>query len=59
MSKWNHLKTIQKIQLKHNWKAGNHGTTANSHIGQCAHTGGSTAVKVQRIYHWKEDYIAH
>jgi len=30
-SKWNHLKTIQKIRQIHNWEAGNQGTTGNSH----------------------------
>ena len=58
-SKWNHLKAIQKIQQKHNWKARNQGTTENSQTGQRAHTGGSTVVKVQKVYHVKEDYIAH
>jgi hypothetical protein len=46
---WSHFKITQTISGQHTGKAGNQGTTKNSHIGHCTHTSGSANVKVQNI----------
>jgi hypothetical protein len=51
---WNHLSIIQTVPEEHTGKAGNQGTTANSHIGQCTHTSESTVVMAQNIEHGKQ-----
>jgi hypothetical protein len=58
-SKWNHLKTIQKIKQKHNWKAVNQGTTEKKPYWAMRTYWRKYCLKVQKVYHGKEDYIAH
>ena len=50
--KWNHLKIIQKISEKHNWKHIKELQTSR-HTGHCAHTAGSINVKVRNVWHGK------
>jgi hypothetical protein len=50
---WNHHQTIQKIPQQHAGKAGNQGTTKNSHTGHCAQTSESTDVKVPNLQRGK------
>jgi len=48
---WNHFKIIQTIPEQLTGKTQNEGTTKNSHIGHCTHTGASANVQVQNIFH--------
>jgi len=51
MVNWNNLKIIQTISEQHARKAINQGTVESSHIRQCIHTAESANVKVQNIFH--------
>jgi hypothetical protein len=50
-SNWNQLIVIQTLPKQHPGKTQNQGTTNNSCIGHCTHTKDSTNVKVQNIFH--------
>jgi hypothetical protein len=62
MVNWNNLKIIQTISEQHARKAINQVAAENSHIGQCTHTAESANVKVQNIFHvrnnitWSTNY---
>jgi hypothetical protein len=51
MGNWNNPKIIQTIPEQHTSKAINQGTAENSHIWICKHTWKSANVKVQNIFH--------
>ena len=48
---WNHFIFTQTVPEQHTRKAQNKGTTKNSHIGHCTHTGASANVKVHNTFH--------
>jgi hypothetical protein len=55
---WNHFKTVQTVPDQHTRKAQNEGTTKtkkNTHIGHCTHTAESATVKLQNIFHGKNN----
>jgi len=53
---WNHFKITQTIPEPHIGRARNQETTKkNSHIGHCTHTAGSANVKVQNIFHGRNN----
>jgi len=55
MGNWNNLKIIQTISEQHTRKAINQGTAENSHIGNCTHTSESANVKIQIIFHMRNN----
>jgi hypothetical protein len=46
---------IMIIIEQHTRKAGNQGTAKNSHIGRCTHTAECANVKVQNIFHGRNN----
>jgi hypothetical protein len=51
----NYLRIIQAIAGQQSGKARNHGTTENSHIGNCTRTSEITNVKVQNIFNQRNN----
>ena len=45
----------QTVPEQHTGKARNKGTTENSHIGHCTHTTESANVKVQNMFHGRNN----
>ena len=52
---WNHFKITRTVPVQHKWRERCQGTTANSHTGHCTHTAYSADVKVQDIFHGRNN----
>jgi len=52
---WNHFKITQTIPEHHTGKARDLGTTKNNSIGHWTQTAGSANVKVQNIFHGRNN----
>jgi len=51
----NHLRIIQAVPGQQSGKARNHGTTENSHIGNCTRTSENSNVKVQNLFNQRNN----
>ena len=54
-SNWNSLKITQTVPEQPTGKARNYGSTKNIHIWHCTQTAGSADVKVQNIWHGRNN----
>ena len=52
---WNHFKITKTIPEQQTSKARNEGLQKSSYIGHCTHTAGSANVKVQNIFHGRNN----
>ena len=52
----NHFYVTQAIPEQYTGKARNLGTAKNSHIGHCTHAAESAIVKVQNIFHGRNEH---
>jgi len=55
----NYLKITQTIPEQHNWKAQNRGITETNHIGHCTQTAGSADIKVENIFHGRNNIMCN
>ena len=53
----NRFKTTPTVPGQHNRKAQNQGSTKNDHGGHCTHTAEGATVKVQNIFHGRNNIM--